>query len=287
MRKPGKAFAELVGVNPRQIPRWEGRGETLELSLTNQAALDTVLSEAPRDIQQRFAALITERAAVENDERAEELLRRDSRTSRRPVDGMLMTLVEEGIYLSGADNRSVWLDSFLIDIYPTTNEDYEKFVRLTRHRPPQHWPSGRCPTDLSHHPVVWVTWLDVNAYARWSGKALPTARQWEKAARGTKGRIYPWGNEPTAAKANISETGMDDTTPVSRYQSGASPYGVFDMCGNTWEWCSTEETPGSGRYELKGSAFTSPFERAAPSLQNAANSSMQDNDTGFRCVSRP
>lgn len=287
MRRSGKAFADLVGVNPRQIPRWEGRGETLELSLTNQAALDTVLSQAPRDIQQRFAALLTERAAIEHDERAEELLRRDSRTSRHPVDGKLMTLVEEGIYLSGGDNRSVWLDSFLIDIYPTTNEDYAKFVRVTRHRPPQHWLGGRYPANLANHPVVWVTWLDAAAYAHWSGKALPTSRQWEKAARGTKGRIYPWGNEPTAAKANVSEAGMDDTTPVSRYQSGVSPYGAFDMCGNTWEWCATEEAPGNGRRELKGSAFSSPFERCAPSLQNAANSSMRDNDTSFRCVSAP
>lgn len=285
MRKTGKAFAELVGVNQRQIPRWEGRGETLELSITNQAALDTLLSQASREVQQRFAALLTERAAVQHDARAEELLRRDSRTSKHPVDGKVMTLVEEGIYLSGPDNRSVWLDSFLIDVYPTTNEDYARFVMATGHRPPQHWPDGRCPVTLTTHPVVWVTWHDATAYARWCGKALPTSRQWEKAARGPKGRVYPWGDEPTAAKANVAETGIDDTTPVSRYQSGVSPYGAFDMCGNVWEWCSTEETPGGGRYELKGSAFTSPFERAAPSLQNAANASMRDNDTGFRCVS--
>ncbi|MFE4540365.1 formylglycine-generating enzyme family protein [Streptomyces scopuliridis] len=285
MRKTGKAFAELVGVNQRQIPRWEGRGETLELSLVNQAALDTVLAQADRDVQQRFAALLTERAAAEHDERAEELLRRDARTSKHPVDGKLMTLVAEGIFLSGADNRSVWLDSFLIDIYPTTNEDYRKFIAATRHRPPRHWPGGRFPANLATHPVVWVTWNDASAYAHWAGKALPTARQWEKAARGSKGRIYPWGTEPTAAKCNVAETGIDMTTPVARYQSGVSPYGAFDMCGNVWEWCSTEETPGSGRYELKGSAFTSPFERSTPSLRNAANASMLDNDTGFRCVS--
>ncbi len=193
MRKTGKAFAELVGVNQRQIPRWEGRGETLELSLVNQAALDTVLAQADRDVQQRFAALLTERAAAEHDERTEELLRRDSRIIRHPIDGKLMTPVEEGIYLSGADTRSVWLDDFLIDIYPTANEDYGKFIAATRRRPPQHWPAGRFPVSLATHPVVWVTWHDASAYARWAGKTLPTARQWEKAARGSKGRIYPWG----------------------------------------------------------------------------------------------
>lgn len=284
MRMTGKAFAELVGVNQRQIPRWDKRAESLELSLTNQTALDTVLAQADRAVQERFAALLTERAAIEHDARAEELLRRDVRTSRHPGDGKVMTLVDEGIYLSGAEARSVWLDSFLIDIYPTTNEDYTRFVHATGHRPPQHWPGGRCPTNLANHPVVWVNWRDATAYANWAGKALPTARQWEKAARGPKGRAYPWGTEPTAAKCNVAETGIDATTPVARYQSGVSPYGAFDMCGNVWEWCSTEEATGNGRYELKGSAFTSPFERSAPSLRNAAHATMLDNDTGFRCV---
>ncbi|MFJ6569809.1 formylglycine-generating enzyme family protein [Streptomyces sp. NPDC091292] len=284
MRKKGKEFAELVGVNPRQIPRWKLRGETIELELDNQAALDTLLARADPAVQQRFAALLTERAAVEHDERAEELLRTDPRTRRHPVDGAVMTLVEEGIYLSGPDNRSVWLEPYLIDVYPTTNGDYARFVLATGHRPPQDWPAGRCPVTLANHPVVWVTWHDATAYARWAGKALPTGQQWEKAARGPRGRVYPWGFEPTAAKANTAEAGIDATTPVSRYRSGVSPYGVFDMCGNVWEWCSTEEAPGNGRYELKGSAFTSPIERAAPSLRNAANSGMKDNDTGFRCI---
>ncbi|MGW0844194.1 SUMF1/EgtB/PvdO family nonheme iron enzyme [Streptomyces sp. NPDC002787] len=284
LRKSVKAFADLVGVSARQVSRWDGRGSTLEVSITNQAALDTVLAQADPAAQQRFAALLTEQAAVEHHERTEELLSRGPTTSRHPVDGKLMTLVEEGIYLSGPDNRSVWLEAYRIDVYPTTNEDYERFVRATGHLPPKHWPNGRCPTTLATHPVVWVTWNDAVKYARWAGKALPTSRQWEKAARGPRGRIYPWGNEPTAAKCNVAETGIDATTSVSRYQSGVSPYGAFDMCGNVWEWCSTEEEPGNGRYELKGSAFTSPFERAAPALQNAADATMQDNDTGFRCV---
>ncbi|WP_260255840.1 formylglycine-generating enzyme family protein [Streptomyces sp. 840.1] len=129
-----------------------------------------------------------------------------------------------------------------------------------------------------------MTWHDATAYARWAGKSLPSARQWEKSARGQRGRIYAWGIEPTAAKANTAEAGIDATTPVSRFQSGASPFGIFDMCGKVWEWCSSEEDPGSRQYQLKGSAFTSPFERAAPSLLNAAAASMKENDTGFRCA---
>ncbi|GGZ82067.1 hypothetical protein GCM10010389_19980 [Streptomyces echinoruber] len=168
-------------------------------------------------------------------------------------------------------------------MYPTTNADYAGFVRATGHRAPQHWPDGRCPDSILDHPVVWVTWHDAAAYADWAGKTLPTSRQWEKAARGPKGRTSPWGDAPTAAKCNVLDSDIGHTTPVTRYQSGVSPYGVYDMCGNTWEWCATESAPG--RYELKGSAFTSPFTRAAPSLRNDANATMSDNDTGFRCVS--
>lgn len=163
------------------------------------------------------------------------------------------------------------------------------FVRATGHPPPPHWTAGHYPAALADHPVVWVSWHDATAYAHWAGKQLPTARQWEKAARGPNGRHYPWGDEPTAAKCNVAEAGIGTTTPVTRYQSGISPYGAFDLCGNCWEWCSTEEHPPANprRYELKGSAFTSPFERALPSLQNTANAGMRDNDTTFRCVSPP
>ena len=86
----------------------------------------------------------------------------------------------------------------------------------------------------------------------------------------------------TAAKCNVRETGIGSTTPVDRYHSGASPYGIYDMCGNVWEWLSIQSAPS--RYELKGSAFTSPFARATPSLFNDASADMLDDDTGFRCI---
>ncbi|KUN58795.1 DNA-binding protein [Streptomyces canus] len=283
LRKSGKDFAALVGVSHRQLVTWENRGETIRLRPGNQEALDTLLTRAGIDAQQRFAALLTEKAAVEHDERAEELLRSDPHSVKHPVDGKIMVLIEEGIYLSGAEDIPIWVEAFRIDAYPTTNADYERFVRATGHRPPKHWPGGRYPDNLFDHPVVWVTWYDASAYAAWAGKALPTSAQWEKAARGPKGRKYPWGDDPTAAKCNVQDSEIGHTTPVSRYQSGVSPYGVFDMCGNAWEWCST--TTEKGRYELKGSAFTSPFTRSAPSLTNDANATMSDNDTSFRCIS--
>ncbi len=135
---------------------------------------------------------------------------------------------------------------------------------------------------MSDHPVVNVTHSDACDYATWANKLLPTAEEWEKAARGDKGNVYPWGHQPTHAKCNVRETGVGGTTPVGLYRSGVSPYGVYDMSGNVWEWCRTETTPG--RFVLKGSAFTSPFGAAAAAATNDASADMLDDDTGFRCI---
>lgn len=298
-RQNGRDFAAEVGISQRQLVDWE-TGRTQRIRASNQKALDTMLSTAGIEVQELFAALITAQAAATHDTRTEQLLRREAQYLKSPRDGKLMVPVEAGIYLSGPANTPTWVDEYLIDVYPTTNADYQRFVRATGHEAPQHWPEGECPGSIYDHPVVWVTWNDAAAYAEWAGKTLPTNQQWEKAARGDKGRTYPWGDAPTAAKCNVLDSGIGHTTPVGRYQSGVSLYGVYDMCGNAWEWCSTRTKPAvmaqrdgdedlvevePARYELKGSAFTSPFTRAAPALMNDANATMLDNDTGFRCVS--
>ncbi|MEV4872451.1 SUMF1/EgtB/PvdO family nonheme iron enzyme [Streptomyces syringium] len=283
MRKTVRQFASDIGVSGRMVSRWEAGGIKVVPRPSNQLALDTMLSCAGPEVQERFATSLTEQAAIDADPRTETLLAQEVVYHRHPVDGRLMALVGEGMYLTGETGEAQWLDAFYIDVFPTTNAEYGRFVAATGRSAPKHWGvTGRCPDDLFDHPVVWVTWHDAQAYAEWAGKALPTSQQWEKAARGSKGNIYPWGDRATAAKCNVRDSGIGHTTPVSRYRSGASPYNVYDLCGNTWEWCATRSLPG--RYELKGSAYTSPFERAAPSSFNDANAEMCDDDTSFRCV---
>ncbi len=166
-----------------------------------------------------------------------------------PVEGFEKPGVEDlvripaGSFLLGQDGhpfsgpqRRVHLDAFLVDRVPVTNRAYKVFCEATGHPAPPHWHAGWIPEGREDHPVINVSLDDARAYARWAGKRLLTEAEWEKAARGTDGRRYPWGETFDAAKGNTYETGIADTVPVGSYPAGASPYGVLDMCGNVWEW---------------------------------------------------
>lgn len=277
-----EAFAAHLGISERTLSTWEARGENITIRAVNQAALDTSLRVSSPDVHDRFIRLTEAFATVlHNNTDVADHEQPVQRHERHPHDGKQMALIDAGVYLAGPQNKPLWVPAFYLDVFPVTNSDYARFVAATGHQPPQHWPKGKCPDTLFDHPVTYVTWHDATSYAAWTGKELPTAQQWEKAARGVRGDTYPWGNQPTPAKCNSRESGIGATTPVSRYHSGVSPYGVYDLCGNTWEWTSTRTTPG--RYELKAGAFTSPFARATPFAFNDAASTMLDDDTSFRC----
>jgi formylglycine-generating enzyme required for sulfatase activity len=175
-----------------------------------------------------------------------------------------MVHVPAGEFIMGNDTgnpderpqRRVYLDAFDMDKYEVTNAQYRRFIQATGREAPQTWPgryvqftdskisldwqAGTYPAGQATYPVVMVNWADADAYCAWVGKRLPTEAEWEKAARGTDGRIYPWGNTWDAGKANTRETGIGHPQPVGSYPAGASPYGALDMVGNVWEWVADQ-----------------------------------------------
>jgi formylglycine-generating enzyme required for sulfatase activity len=177
-----------------------------------------------------------------------------------PIDGKEMVLVPAGEFIMGTDKidaenthirigavkplfmdqhpqRKVFLPAYHIDRYEVTNKEYKRFVEATQYAAyPPHWTDGDFPEGEENHPVRNVSWSDALAYALWAQKSLPTEAQWEKAARGTDGRLYPWGNEYRKGQANIEIDGARKTAPVGGYPQDVSPYQVFDMEGNVMEW---------------------------------------------------
>ena len=141
---------------------------------------------------------------------------------------------------SEGPQRMVYLDAYSMDVYEVTTKYYAKFLEAIQPQAPKAWNQ----VDLAKHgdrPVVGVTWDDAVAYCKWVGKRLPTEAEWEKAARGTDGRQYPWGDEaPTSDRATLTKRwqGYDTPTPVGSLEAGKSPYGLYDMAGNAMEWVS-------------------------------------------------
>lgn len=131
--------------------------------------------------------------------------------------------------------RRVYLDGYWIYRYPVTVAQYRKFCEATG----RGMPAIMVWVWKDDHPMVRINWQDASDYAEWAGVSLPTEAQWEKAARGTDGRIFPWGNEWDATRsANGVERYLTATEPVGSHPTGGSPYGAMDMSGNVWEWCS-------------------------------------------------
>lgn len=137
------------------------------------------------------------------------------------------------------------LKAYFIDKYPVTNVQYAKFIAITKHRPPLDWENGKIPDNKILHPVTMVTWYDAKTYCEFASKRLPTEAEWEKAARGPGGNRWPWGDKMDSNRVNTYYN-VGSTTVVTRYDSGKSPYGVYDMAGNVSEWTASDFAPYRG-----------------------------------------
>lgn len=194
-------------------------------------------------------------------------------------DGML--LVPAGPFIFGRDRRTVALGAFWIDRDPVTNAAYETFVNATEHARPVHWPAGPLPAELLEHPVVYVTFADAEAFARFSHRELPTPAQWEKAARGTDGRKFPWGAGFDTHRTNTKEAARNKTVPASKLRD-ESPFGCRGMGGNVIEWTRGVADPAAGTRVVKGSSFRT-YLGAASWTHEVAPTARHD-ALGFRCV---
>lgn len=163
------------------------------------------------------------------------------------VDGMTLVYIPAGEFLMGSDDRdlqadpdekpqhAVYLDAFWIDRTEVTNDMYRQCVDSEECTEPAHSPRYH-DAAYEKHPALGISWDQAVAYCTWAGRRLPTEAEWEKAARGADGRLYPWGtDEPDPGRLNFDHF-VGDTTEVGKYPAGASPYGVLDMAGNVWEW---------------------------------------------------
>jgi formylglycine-generating enzyme required for sulfatase activity len=182
--------------------------------------------------------------------------------------------------------REVELAAFRIDRYEVTNFMYIVFVRETGHPPPVYWKRGRYRNGEENLPVSQVSYHDALAFARWAGKRLPTADEWEYAARGQDGRLFPWGDEVLRGQANIQNLRpvRNKKARVGAYDQDSSPWGCMDMGGNVSEWVVATSASGGLLPATKGSAFKMNWRIYACHQPLRKPAGLKVDYLGFRCA---
>ncbi|MEE3257716.1 MAG: formylglycine-generating enzyme family protein [Candidatus Latescibacterota bacterium] len=238
-----------------------------------------------------------------------------------------VVLVPAGPFTMGIDHpratderpsHQVFLSAFSIDRHEVSNARFAAFVAATGYRTAAenaaateredgiNWrqPHGPGSPAAPDHPVVYVSWRDADAYCSWRGGRLPTEAEWEKSARGGDGRLWPWGADFAAGRANFwgAEDGYAGLAPVGSFPSGQSPYGALDLAGNVWEWCADwygadyyatapakdPQGPAAGRFKvLRGGSWINP----GPALRSINRFEVLPVERspyiGFRCARSP
>lgn len=228
-------------------------------------------------------------------------------------DGAPMVLVPSGDFIMGSDKgdedeapvHRVHVNAFYIDKFEVTNGRFAKYVDTIQSEPPWGFSDKETPVIHADRPVRWVNWMDAMGYCLWVGKRLPTEAEWEKAARGTDERVYPWGNDPPTpvhAVYGLKEGGAETVSVIGNHHMGQSPYGAQDLAGNLYEWVmdwydedfysSFINNPavnprgpieGTAKVQRGGSYINTPY-RLRSSFRTKADPTEQDHNVGFRCA---
>jgi len=222
-----------------------------------------------------------------------------------PADGSTMVVVPYGDAVVGevigTNAATTTVGSFYIDSHEVTNEQFSKFLEATKHPWQGKWVEAKTkgwvfkeqvlvetdkyPEAMAKCPVVNVSYVDAVAYAKWAGKRLPTATEWEKAARGEFGLTYPWGNEwsPKMCNATGKADGHEKLAPVGSCPDGKSPVGCLDMAGNVLEMT----TGADGMIVIRGGAWTREAAECTATFKATIGPDDRGHDMGFRCAAGP
>ena len=224
-------------------------------------------------------------------------------------DGAPAVLIPAGSFIMGDDEnsprREIFVNAFYMDKYEVTVGRYAAFLQATGNvKPPEEWDTTNIQTG-AELPVVGVDWHDADGYCRWAGKRLPTEAEWERVARGDDERKYPWGRDaPTPELATFGKPYQnpvykDGVTRVGTHSKGMSPFGIYDLSGNVWEWVSDWYTesfpsddvrnprgPDNGKHKvMRGGGWYDPPDRITATKRMYADPAQVDDEVGFRCAS--
>ena len=225
---------------------------------------------------------------------------------RNPADGREMIAIPSAPALIGELAERVTLPAFSLSRFPVTNAEFARFLAESGYSPPddhpagqggaflEHWDGERTPpAGLEAHPVVFVSWWDAAAYCAWAGLVLPTEAMWERGARGTDGRPYPWGWARPGPR--LAQLGAEQTAPAGSFPGVRTATGCEDMIGNVSEWCAPAEPPGEGAraeaerlHPIRGSAYMrvdAGMGRMSAAYPRRLSAARRNHYTGFRPAS--